>query len=170
MNEIIKHAKLYSTNAHFQVNHKYDGMEYFFHINEVYKVALKFKHLINQDILYYVLASAYTHDLIEDTRKTYNNVKDEFGVIIAEITFAVSNEKGKTRSERANDKYYNEMKLVDGAVFIKLCDRIANLEYSKTTGSTMFEKYKKEYSHFKDMLFDVKYQEMFNYIENILYK
>lgn len=64
----------------------------------------------------------------------------------------MSNEKGKTRAERANDKYYEGIRNTPGAVFVKLCDRIANVQYSKMTKSRMFEMYKKENLHFTKSL------------------
>jgi (p)ppGpp synthase/HD superfamily hydrolase len=168
MDDLIKKAKFFSIKQHFYVNHKYDKQEYCLHLQQVYNFAIKYKHLINQDILIYVLASSWTHDTIEDARITYSDIKKEFGEIIADITYALTNEKGKTREERANDKYYNDMKLVDGAVFIKICDRLANLSYSYNNKSSMLEKYSKEYKHFKEMLYDVKYDEMFKELEKYI--
>jgi len=36
-------------------------------------------------------------------------LEKEFGKNIAEIVYAVSNEKGKSRKERANDTYYRKI-------------------------------------------------------------
>ena len=165
MKEIIKKAKLFAINAHFQVNHKYDGNEYFIHLQSVYKFAVKYQHLINPDILVNVLAACWLHDTIEDARLTYNDIKKDFGFDIAELVFALTNEKGRVRDDRANDKYYEEMREVEGAVFIKLCDRLANTEYSFNSKSGMIKKYKKEYPHFKHMLYNVSYDEMFIELE-----
>jgi (p)ppGpp synthase/HD superfamily hydrolase len=100
--------------------------------------------------------ASFGHDLIEDTRTSYNNVKDnldEFGSSsVADIIYALSNEKGKTRKERANDKYYQGIRETPGAVFVKLCDRIANVQYSKMTKSRMFEMYKNENDNFMKQL------------------
>ena len=89
--------------------------------------------------------AAWGHDLIEDTRVTYNDVleacKDK---AVADIIYAVTNEKGKNRKERGNDKYYQGIRDTAGAGFVKFCDRIANVKYSKLTGSSMFEMYRKE--------------------------
>lgn len=59
-----------------------------------------------------------------------------------------------------------------GAVFVKLCDRIANVQYSKMTKSRMFEMYKKENENFTSQLGwtgtdDHKYFEMFKYLNNL---
>jgi (p)ppGpp synthase/HD superfamily hydrolase len=109
------------------------------------------------------------HDLIEDCRVSYNDVKNKLGQEAADIVYAVSNEKGKTRAERANDKYYEGIRNTPGAVFVKLCDRIANVQYSKMTKSRMFEMYKKENDNFITKLGgnDIPYSEMVEGLKNL---
>jgi len=116
--------------------------------------------------------ATWGHDLIEDCRVSYNDVKEQLGQEAADIIYAVTNEKGKNRKERANDKYYEGIRNTPGAVFVKLCDRIANVQYSKMTKSRMFEMYKKENDDFIVRLGYVysnthPYFEMFNYLTNL---
>ena len=92
--------------------------------------------------------AAWGHDLIEDTRVSYNDVKKHLGEKAADIIYALTNEKGKTRKERANEKYYTRIRNTPGAVLIKLCDRIANVEYSIQTESRMLDVYRKENPEF----------------------
>ncbi len=95
-----------------------------------------------------IIRACWGHDLIEDCRVSYNDVFGHLGEEAADIIYAVSNEKGKTREERANDKYYAGIVKINAAVFVKLCDRIANVQYSKMTKSKMFTTYQKENAHF----------------------
>jgi (p)ppGpp synthase/HD superfamily hydrolase len=117
------------------------------------------------------LVAAWGHDLIEDCRVSYNDVKTHLGQEAADIVYAVTNEKGKNRAERANEKYYQGIRETPGAVFVKLCDRIANVQYSKMTKSRMFEMYSEENPKFEKMLgrhTDYKHLEsMFEYLENL---
>lgn len=176
---------------HEDSNHMYDTyLPYTFHLRMVVQAYNDFKHLLpanmltREDPCYHnsfetvdetrsaVEYACWGHDLIEDTRVSYNDVKDKLGYNAAEIIYAVSNEKGKTRKERANDKYYEGIRNTPGAVFVKLCDRIANVQYSKMTKSRMFEMYKKENEHFTSQLGwtgtdDHKYFEMFKYLNNL---
>jgi hypothetical protein len=141
----------------------------------VNQVAQDFKHLLdntkdlisgetysgplrNQVTLRYAcLVASWGHDLIEDCRVSYNDIKNRLGQEAADIIYAVSNEKGKTRSERANEKYYEGIRNTNGAVFVKLCDRIANVQYSK---SRMYEK---ENKHFIEQLgYDVNDMDILN--------
>lgn len=144
-------------------------LPYEFHLRMVVNVYQRFKDILPSNIEYgtgdrvinpvaqlsvshVIHLACYGHDLIEDTRVSYNDVKKVLGEGAADIIYAVTNEKGKNRKERANDKYYEGIRNTDGAVFVKLCDRIANVQYSKMTGSRMFEMYKKENEEFGEKL------------------
>jgi (p)ppGpp synthase/HD superfamily hydrolase len=156
----------------------------------VNQVAQDFKHLLDDTKDYFTgenyrgpkqdqvtlrtacLRATWGHDLIEDCRVSYNDVKNHLGQEAADIVYAVTNEKGKNRSERANDKYYEGIRNTPGAVFVKLCDRIANVQYSKMTKSRMFEMYRKENDNFMTKLGyefnnSHEYSVMFDYLLNL---
>lgn len=135
-------------DQHRNTNHFYDTyLPYEFHLRMVVNVCKQFIHLpVNQWSELEI--ACWGHDLIEDTRVSYNDCKEKLGEYVADIIYAVSNEKGKTRKERANDKYYEGIRNTAGAVFVKLCDRIANVQYSKMSGSKMFAMYQKENDSF----------------------
>ena len=153
-------------DKHNETNHMYDTyLPYEFHLRMVAHVGQKYSNILDDRKEYFTgddiinpvqqislrsacMLACWGHDLIEDCRVSYNDVKDALGQEAAEIVYAVTNEKGKNRKERANDKYYEGIRNTPGAVFVKLCDRIANVQYSKMTGSRMFEMYKKENKHF----------------------
>ncbi len=169
-------------DQHTKTNHWYDQyLPYEFHLRMVAQAANDFIHLVpdssNGEITHRetITMAAYGHDLIEDTRVSYNDVKEVLGLKAADIIYAVSNEKGKNRKERANDKYYEGIRNTPGAVFIKLADRIANVQYSKMTKSRMFEMYKKENDNFLTSLGFVEGQahplgEMCHYLETLFEK
>ena len=139
---------------HDRTNHFYDEyLPYSFHLRMVVRAYEDWKDLLDDTEPFYKFSdtaiteraacyfAAFGHDLIEDTRTSYNDVKSNLGQEAADIIFAVSNEKGKSRKERANEKYYEGIRNTKGAVFVKLCDRIANVQYGKLTKSRMFEMY-----------------------------
>lgn len=169
----VKEKIEWCIDQHRNTNHFYDKyIPYEFHLRMVAQAAEDFKHLtpkiVGIDFDSFKL-SCYAHDLIEDTRTSYNDVVINLGWFVANVTFAVTNEKGKSRKDRANDKYYEGIRNTEGAIFVKLCDRIANVQYSKMTKSGMFEKYKKENTHFMEMLNwngspTNPYFEMFHYL------
>jgi len=141
---------------HKDTNHFYDKyLPYEFHLRMVVQTFMDFKKYIPIENGYEVFELAcWGHDLIEDTRTSYNEVVENLGQTAADIIYAVTNEKGKNRAERGNEKYYEGIINTPGAAFVKLCDRIANVQYSKMTKSRMFEMYRKE---------NIKFLRMMNY-------
>lgn len=150
---------------HRKTNHYYDDyLPYEFHLRMVNTAYQNFKHLIDDPLREVVGYAVWGHDLIEDTRVSYNDVRLMMGESVAGIVYAVTNEKGKNRKERANDKYYEGIRNTPGATFVKLCDRIANVQYSKLTKSRMFEMYKRENSEFLEKVGADQYLEMKEYL------
>ena len=180
--------KKWILEQHSNTNHMYDTyLPYEFHLRMVRSVGEQFKHLLvdeeyfTGDVIvnpstqvstrHACMLACWGHDLIEDTRVSYNDVKEHLGQEAADIIYALTNEKGKNRKERGGVKYYEGIRNTKGAVFVKLCDRIANVQYSKMTKSRMFEMYKKEHQDFELMIgryTDNKDLEpMFEYLSNL---
>jgi len=168
MTKILNKSIEFAEYHHNGTNHKYDGKSYTYHLSMVVEVAEKFIHLVPSSKRDIVLAACWCHDTIEDCRVTYNGVKSELGEEVANIVYALTNEKGKTRKERANDKYYQGIRETEFAVFVKLCDRIANIQYSYSQRSRMSDMYKKETPDFIKSLYDEKYKQLFHYLENLV--
>ena len=165
---MLEKSKEYALQCHISTNHFYDDKPYEFHLEMVVSVAKKFIHLIPEKYRDIVLSACWLHDSIEDTRQTYNDVISKTSTQVAEIVYALTNEKGKTRKERASDKYYEGIRNTEFAIFVKMCDRIANVEYSLSKGSNMIDMYKKENPYFISKIYDEKYDEMFKYLVNSL--
>ncbi|WP_298512720.1 phosphohydrolase [uncultured Kordia sp.] len=165
---INEKARLYASEKHRDANHMYDQYPYEFHLQMVVNAAEQFLHLIPQEAQHNVLAGCWVHDVIEDARETYNDVKKALNEDVAELAYALTNDKGRTRKERAGDKYYAGIRNTPYATFIKLCDRIANVTHSKNTGSRMLNVYRKENPAFIEKLYDEKYVEVILYLEKLL--
>lgn len=145
MNNLLEKSRTLANKYHSETNHTYDDKPYTFHLNIVEDFGGEFLHLIPTSKKIIVLSACQLHDSIEDCRITFSDLKKEIGKEVAEIVYAVTNEKGKNRAERANSKYYKGIRKTEFATFVKLADRLANVSYSKTKGKEgMFEKYKKE--------------------------
>ena len=165
---ISEKAKQYAIKCHRDTNHKYDGRSYEIHLEMTIEVANKYIHLIPEPDKENVIAGCWVHDCIEDCRQSYNDVKAATNVIVAELAYAVTNEKGRDRKERANDKYYRGIKETPYAVFVKLCDRIANASYSRQNNPERARIYREENPVFCSKLYDDKYDEMFVYLKDVL--
>jgi (p)ppGpp synthase/HD superfamily hydrolase len=117
-------GKQFAINAHRAVNHMYDDyLPYEFHLNLTAKYAMDYSFLVDPLDRELVINAAYCHDTIEDARVSYNDLKQAIGDTAADIVFAITNEKGKTRKERANDKYYEGIRNTSYAVYVKLCEQ-----------------------------------------------
>lgn len=188
----MKELREFIYNQHDVVcNQKYgDNLPYSFHLKAVEAQGLKFIHLIDNDsvnnydnfkskpatLTEAIRMALIMHDAIEDSRLTYNDIKNLAGNflenavasgIVADIIYCVTDEKGKNRGERKNDKYYKELSENKLAVFVKLADLAANTLYSKLMNSSMYDKYKSEFPKFKLRLYTDEYKEFFDYVENI---
>lgn len=155
---------------HRETNHLYDGyLPYEFHLRLTVQIANDFSEFIPKGMETQYKLACWGHDLIEDARCTYNDCWNELGAFVTEIIYAVTNEKGRNRAERANDKYYDGILKQEGALFVKLCDRIANVKYSHLTNSKMLEMYKKENRHFHEKLNKGdRYLIMFDHLDHYL--
>ena len=163
----------FAIQAHTSVNQEYDGKPYSVHLCMVYTQAMRFIEHIPKKDRDNVLNAVWLHDTIEDCRLTYNDIVKISNVEVAEMVYALSNEKGRNRKERANGKYYKGIRETEFATFIKLCDRLANVIYSRETNSRMFDVYKKENQDFLKHLFErpdqqLRYRELVQGLKDAL--
>ena len=149
--EFSKHLNQYSDTIdairsraheiHDNVNQLYGGTHpYGYHLDMVADAVMKYCASIcpTPDDIIPMVFGAYFHDSIEDARLTYNDVVAEaahfmphaLSITAAEIAYALTNEKGRTRDQRANEKYYAGIRSTPYAPSVKLADRYANLSYS----------------------------------------
>lgn len=145
---------------HADTNHMYDEyLPYEFHLRMVAKVHEEYKHLGISEVTGWAV---WGHDLMEDTRTNYSGVYTQLSYLtgvanaksISEIIRAVTNDgRGRNRKERMPVVVYEDIRNTPGATMVKLCDRIANVQYSKMTKSRMIDVYRKEHNHFVMMLY-----------------
>ena len=138
----------YGSRCHRECNHLYDGQPYIAHLAHVASLVRLYACHLSEEEKLNLVAAAFAHDVIEDCRQTYSDVKRELGETVAELVYAVTNEKGRNRHERESDKYFADMKLVPHATLLKICDRIANFDYSIRTGSSKAKMYYNEQAKF----------------------
>lgn len=149
-------------------NQKYDtDLPYSKHLDFVMDQARLFKHLLPEGKGWVVMAACAGHDLIEDARVTYNDIRDKIGPEVADIIYACTEEKGRNRDERHSEKYYLQLSTNPLAIFVKLCDIIANVKFSILTNSTMLAKLKNEHPKTTHYLYlsGIAYGDMFRYLD-----
>lgn len=159
----ITQIKAAAHALHASVNQHYDKVRpYGYHLDMVADVVYRYGHLVcmeEADVLP-LFFGAYFHDSIEDARQTYNDVfsiaceymNKEQAETATEIVYALTNEKGRNRDERAGERYYQGIRKTPYAPFVKMADRLANYTYSITNchegNQHMKGVYAKEMPHF----------------------
>lgn len=159
----IEQMRVTAHELHQSVNQTYgDDLPYGFHLDMVVEGVCCYGHLVcacEEDVLP-LFFGGYFHDSIEDARQTYNDIMkiarrwmtEEQALMATEIVYALTNDKGRTRAERAGEKYYQGIRETPYAPFVKLCDRLANVSYSCSdengVNNRMKEVYKGEMDHF----------------------
>ena len=156
--ERIEDIRQSAHELHRSVNQWYGGGHpYGFHLDMVVQGVRDYGHLVcarEEDVIP-LFFGGYYHDSIEDARLTYNDVMkiarnwmdDEQALMAAEIVFALTNDKGRTRKERAGEKYYQGIRTTPYAPFVKLADRLANTTYSFTHSNEANLHMKSVYRH-----------------------
>lgn len=146
LSPIISEIRNDAHALHASVNQAYDRIRpYGFHLDMVVNWVRKYIGEVcenEQDVLPIYFAAFY-HDSIEDARLTYNDVmkiaealmEKEQAFLATEIVYALTNEKGRNRAERANEKYYEGIRATPYASFVKLADRLANTAYAFSKGT-----------------------------------
>ncbi len=99
-----------------------------------------------------MILAAWGHDLLEDCDVSYDDVREKLGGDVADIIAALTENEGQTRRQRQGPEYYHKICCVHGSRLIKLCDRLANLRYSKCTSPKKHKMYLGEMEMFFGML------------------
>ncbi len=161
--DVLAHIRAAAHQLHADVNQTYDHIHpYGFHLDMVADSVYKYGHLVcaGENDFLPLFFGAYYHDSIEDARLTYNDVTriavrymtNEQAYLATEIVYALTNDKGRTREERAGERYYQGIRETPYAPFVKLADRLANITYSCThsndSNQHMREVYRRELPHF----------------------
>ena len=122
MNKFLKALRTASIAHKFQM--RKDGQTPF--INHPIQVAELISSVggIQDEV---ILSAAVLHDIIEDTPTSYEEVKNVFGKIIADIVMECSDDKSLPKAERKRLQIVNVSKKSYAAKIVKLADKIANM-------------------------------------------
>lgn len=167
----LKKAVIFGISAHINRNLQYGEDQYYVHLHLAYKFAKKYIYLLPDDEMRHnVLCAMWLHDTIDDCVVTYSDIKKHFNWHIAEIVYLLSNNKGRTRSEKNDPNYYASMVEDQYSVFSKICDRLSNAFSAKTESPSKFQMYVKELEAFESRLYikSVDFSDMFVELKEIL--
>lgn len=165
--EQYNEVREYSIKAHN--GQKYAELPYVFHLDYVFSGFMKFpikeESLLDfgfdkSELLKIIGLAIYTHDVIEDTKITREDLAFEFNQILADGVSNLSNIEGKNRKETislTNQKYSSfKTTNIDEyiALLVKPYDRWGNFHYSiETKNKRMAKLYFDEYRAFRKAVY-----------------
>lgn len=170
LKNILAKRRMYIFKLHFKAGQRYGkDKTYFYHLDMVASNSANYYYRVykNTDILNFIViyTAALGHDLIEDVRLTYNDVKAVFAKKTTDIIYACTELKGKYRSERHGKAYYKLLQSNFDGRYVKWCDIKSNMYEGYTNGGTMFSKYVKDFPSVKEKLYDEAFEPITQDIE-----
>jgi (p)ppGpp synthase/HD superfamily hydrolase len=137
LTDLEKKAWDFATKAHHGVNRKFTKLSYFDgHVRKVFQI------LKGVDTSPIYGAACLLHDVVEDTEVTYEIILKEFGKEVADIVQELSSSDKKIKSVgKANYLLHKMINMSEGALLIKLCDRLQNISDHPTASESFRVKY-----------------------------
>lgn len=165
---LIKFAKYYASVKHAGQSYS-GGLPYTHHLAAVAAVLNRFgscgANIHDGEDVDAMYASAWLHDVVEDTGTKLKEIEEMFGPRVAHLVGAVTNEKGENRKTRHALTYPKTREAGPLAVRLKLADRIANVE----AGGTLVKMYQKEYEDFRRNLYTAgQNEDMWGHLDELL--
>ena len=144
--DTVKDAATFAAKVHGDQEYGPD-LPYTYHLDQVCEIVKRFGGTTTHQI------AAWLHDVVEDTPVKVIEVQTKFGSRIAQIVDLVSNRKPTKpvtpESKReAKRKTWNLTRCSKDAVFVKLCDRLANV-----TAGSKNDMYRGQHATFKSILY-----------------
>ncbi len=143
---IVQRAKFYAEIAHGGQVYN-EEVPYTVHLQNVVATLERFGLGHCDEIM----CAGWLHDSLEDTKTSYTDIRKRFGEQVAEMVYAVTDERGRNRHER-HLKTYPKIRGNQGATALKLADRIANVEYGLASGGKT-KMYEEEFQGFVDGIY-----------------
>jgi (p)ppGpp synthase/HD superfamily hydrolase len=159
--QLIKEARELAFCYH--ADQKYGNSPYSDHLQMVVNLVRIYSSMIPKDDLEDVICAAYLHDILEDTLCTHDEILRALNPRILLLV------KLLTKNGSDPESYFNQVAQDDLAIFIKLCDRYANvLACVQDDNYEKLNKYKKQNPYLIRILLNKNYIELMEGIEGLL--
>lgn len=157
MSSLIESAREFALKAHGDQEHGCLSIkDHLLAVTE--KIAAEYHNtpIDNPFTIEQAVAVGWLHDTMEDTYVEYNDIRNAFGILIADAVNAVTDGAGKNRTERHLNTYWRTRKNTL-ATFVKLADRWHNQKRSLENKERFASMYAREYTYFKFALYEPGY-------------
>ncbi|MBF0199054.1 MAG: bifunctional (p)ppGpp synthetase/guanosine-3',5'-bis(diphosphate) 3'-pyrophosphohydrolase [Planctomycetes bacterium] len=168
MRNLIKKAKLFATNAHAEVQQvrKYTGKPYIVHPASVASIVSSVTRSEN------LIALAWLHDTVEDTKVSLGDIDNEFGnevmQLVESLTDTSKPEDGNRKMRKEIDRQHLRL-ASQGAKTVKLADLIDNSKSIIEHGKSFAPIFIQEMSLLLEVLKEGD-QKLFKQAEAIVYE
>ena len=143
----VARARAFAINAHG--DQKYGDDPYVFHLDAVADACKSFGETAQ--------VIAYLHDVVEDTPVSLDQVREEFGELVAQCVALVTDSPGANRAERkklTNEKLSKVTGDLQMALIVKAADRAANIWASaQNANESKLKMYRDEHPAFRQAAF-----------------
>jgi guanosine-3',5'-bis(diphosphate) 3'-pyrophosphohydrolase len=127
--EIYQKAMKFAGEKHYKQKVPGTNSNYLLHISNVAMEVLVAYNFDNNFDIDFAIQTAILHDTIEDTDTDFNEIKNTFGVNVAEAVQALTkDDEISSKEERMLDSLDRINKLPKEVGIVKLADRITNLQ------------------------------------------
>ncbi len=126
---------------------------YTVHLSLAESKAQKYLYLLPEEDRETAIISIWLHDSREDQGQSYNDIKKLFEAKVAEVVYCLSNNDGRNRKEIAINTYGPKTSTNRIAVYDKLADRLANVEFGVHNASRMLKAQKEEFPYMVGVLY-----------------
>lgn len=138
------------------------------HLVEVVRLVEYFYPNEDENALDLLRVVALCHDLLEDTDCSLEELQGVVGVPLAWVVGLLTKRNDLPNRKAKNLENYHRLRLSDDAVFVKLCDRLQNVERS-LCDKNFLKMYSKEHREFKAALWvPGKFENLWNELEGYL--
>ena len=135
INKAIEFAK----EKHKKQKRKFQDEPYFNHPMRVVKIL---QNYTNEEDL---IIAAYLHDTIEDTKTKFEEILEIFGEIVANLVWELTSDKKEAKKVGKAIYLANKVNIMsEGALLIKLCDRLDNVSGFEQEPKDFVKRYKAE--------------------------
>lgn len=139
---IVKKAKAFSKEKHKDQIRKFEQKPYYIHPKRVAHILYQFKVSRNIGKL---IAAAYLHDVVEDTDTSIEEIRENFGELVAEVVEELTTDDIKSTELGKKEYLVNKMlQMSSYALTLKLADRVDNVNKIQWTPDNFKDKYIKE--------------------------
>lgn len=155
------HAIEYAVQKHvFEGKQMYGLLPFSHHLEHVWNNVLHYSMLLetagySQEDLHALECAAWLHDVLEDCAGVKRmDLRERFGTQVELLVYSVTDEpfpmiRPKPSRKVRHALTYDKVRVSPLGVYLKLCDRIANVNY----GGEAMGMYREEYEPFKRMVY-----------------